>query len=267
MLATSRRNKIPQAHPPRTFLAGGTAIHLNCNLTCTGLKINEVADEFNIPDLWYALSDFLQHDARNRDGVFWVGVPRRSLINRPLNISFECVQIWHTIRLQQICLHDLSVVLPAQTMHASPARVGWSKGRKDVAILNVDSAYDWPKSGLKGHAVCELQLIMRPIPQRGSRITWRDQYLCYVRNFKIGAVDPVTEMHTLTCAKYANGTLVGDAVPLTQLRAFVNIIPRLGTAADPRLTKSTSAHYHSLFYLNKYFDKQIYDTLYFVSQG
>jgi hypothetical protein len=108
---------------------------------------------------------------------------------------------------------------------------------------------------------------MRPIPRRGSRVTWRDQYLCYVRSFKIGAVDPVTEMHILTRARHANGTLVGDIVPLTQLRAFINIIPRLGTAADPRLTKSTSTHYHSSFYLNKYFDKQIYDTLYSASQG
>ncbi|KAG2050012.1 hypothetical protein BDR06DRAFT_1011629 [Suillus hirtellus] len=148
MLA-ARHDEIPQAHPPCTFLAGSTTIHLNSNPTHTGLKINEVADQFNIPDLQYALSDFLQCDARNGDGAFGVGVPRRSLIDRPLNIPFERVQIWHTVRLQQVCLHDPSVILPAQTMHASPAHVGWPKGRKDVAILNVNSAYDWPKSGLK----------------------------------------------------------------------------------------------------------------------
>ncbi|KAG0705579.1 hypothetical protein DFH29DRAFT_980830 [Suillus ampliporus] len=245
MLATARRDEIPQAHPPRMFLAGGTTIHLNCNPTRTGVKIDEVADQFNIPDLRYALSDFLQCNARNGNGVFGVGVPRRSLIDRPLNIPFERIQLWHTVCMQQVCLHDPS----------------------DVAIVNVDSVYDWPKSGLKGHAVCELQLIVRPIPRRGSHITWRDKYLCYVHSFKIGAVDPVTQMHTLTRAKHANGTLVGDVVPLTQLQAFVNIIPRLGTAVDPRLTKATSAHYHSSFYLNKYFDKQIYDTLYYASQG
>ncbi|KAG1821858.1 uncharacterized protein BJ212DRAFT_1445288 [Suillus subaureus] len=186
MLATARHNEIPQAHSPCTFLAGSTAIHLNCNPTCTGLKIDEVADQFNILDLWYALSGFLQCNARKGDGVFGVGVPRRLLIDHPLNIPFEHIQIWHTVRLQQVCLHNPSVVLPVQTMHASPAR--------DVAILSIDSAYDWLKSGLK---------------------------------------------------------------------AFVNIIPRLGTAADPQLTKSTSVHYHSSFYLNKYFDKQIYDTLYY----
>ncbi|KAG1840425.1 hypothetical protein C8R48DRAFT_679594 [Suillus tomentosus] len=229
MLAATRHG-IPQAHPPRTFLAGSTAVHLYCNPTYTGLKIDDIADQFNIPDLRHALSDFFQRDARNEDGVFEVRVPRRSLINCPLNIPFKHIQVWHTVRLQQACLHDPSIVLPAQIMHAS-ACPGWPKGRQDVAIFNINSAYDWPESGLMGHAVCELQLIMRLIPRRGSRIT------C----FKIGAVDPVTEMHTLTCTKHANGTLVGDIVPLTQIRAFISIILKLGAAVDPRLTKSTSA--------------------------
>lgn len=108
---------------------------------------------------------------------------------------------------------------------------------------------------------------MRPMPRRGSRITWRDQYLCYVYSFKIGAVDPVTGMHVLKRATHANGAPVGDIVPLKQLRAFINIIPQLGATADARLTKETSMHYHSSFYLNKYFDKQLYDSLYYASQG
>ncbi|KAG1887062.1 hypothetical protein F4604DRAFT_1675108 [Suillus subluteus] len=65
-----------------------TAIHLNCNPTYTGLKIDEVADRFNIPDLCHALSDFLQHDARNGDDVFGVGVPRRLLIDCPEGIGY-----------------------------------------------------------------------------------------------------------------------------------------------------------------------------------
>jgi hypothetical protein len=113
----------------------------------------------------------------------------------------------------------------------------------------------------EGHRVCELQLIMRPVPRRGSRLTWRDQYLCYVRSFKTGAVDPVTGMHVLKRAKYANGAPVGDIVPLSQLRAFIHLIPQLGHPADARLTKANSTHYHSSFFLNKYFDKQIYAAL------
>ncbi|KAG2130225.1 hypothetical protein DEU56DRAFT_872344 [Suillus clintonianus] len=254
------------SHPPRTFVAASTAIHLNFDPTRTGLKIDEVANDFNIPDLREVLSDFLQRDARNGETGHGLGVRRRQLIDRPSVLPFERIQIWHTVRLQQVSFYDASIILPAQTVHAFPPSPGsgWPKGRRDAVLVNIDRAYDWPKSGLTGHRVCELQLIMRPVPRRGSRITWRDQYLCYVRSFKTGAVDPVTEMHVLKRCKHANGAPVGDIVPLSQLCAFIHIIPQLGHAADARLTKANSAHYHSSFFLNKYFDKQIYAAL---SQG
>ncbi|KAG1886158.1 hypothetical protein F4604DRAFT_1572394, partial [Suillus subluteus] len=254
------------SHPPQTFVAASTAIHLNFEPTRTRLKMDEVANDFNILDLHQVLSDFLQRDTRNGEAGHGLGVPRRPLIDRPSVLPFECIQIWHTIHLQQVSFHNASVVLPAQTVHASPPSPasGWPKGQRDAVLVNVDQAYDWPKSGLMGHHVCELQLIMRPVPWRGSQITWRDQYLCYVHSFKMGAVDPVSEMYVLKCAKHANGVPVGDIVPLSQLCAFIHIIPQLGRAADVRLTKANSAHYHSSFFLNKYFDKQIYDAL---SQG
>ncbi|KAG1885867.1 uncharacterized protein F5891DRAFT_890093, partial [Suillus fuscotomentosus] len=46
--------------PPQTFIAASTAIHLNFDPTRTGLKIDEVANDFNMPDLGQVLSDFLQ---------------------------------------------------------------------------------------------------------------------------------------------------------------------------------------------------------------
>lgn len=151
-LAAVGRDGTP--HPPRTFVAGGTAIHLNYYPTRTGLKIDDVADDFNIPDLRQALSDFLQCDARNGDVVHRVGVSRRSLIDRPSTLPFDRVQIWHSVRLQQFSFHDTSIVLPAQTTHASPPLPGWPKGRQDTVLLNIDSGYDWPKSGLMGELIC-----------------------------------------------------------------------------------------------------------------
>ncbi|KAG2352147.1 hypothetical protein BDR07DRAFT_1384718 [Suillus spraguei] len=67
----------------------------------------------------------------------------------------------------------------------------------------------------------------------------------------MGAIDPVTEMHILKRAKHANGAPVGDIVPLSQLRAFIHIIPQLGPVADVQLMKANSTHYHSSFFLNK----------------
>lgn len=102
---------------------------------------------------------------------------------------------------------------------------------------------------------------MRPMPRRSARISWGDQYLCYVQCLNVGAIDPTTEMHILKRARHADGSPVGNIVPLRQLRAFVSVIPRLGDVADPRLTKATSMHYSQSFFLNKYFDKNFYDAL------
>ena len=137
-------------YPPRTFIAGGTAIHLNYNPSRTGVKIEDIADDFDIPDLYAALSDFLRHDVRDRGAVHRVGPRRRSLIDRPLTLPFDRVQVWHTVRLQQMSFHDSSIVLPAQTIHASPLGPGWPKGRRDPVLVNVDGVSEWPKSGLTG---------------------------------------------------------------------------------------------------------------------
>ena len=82
----------------------------------------------------------------------------------------------------------------------------------------------------------------------------------------MGVIDPATKMHILKRAMYADGSPVGHVVPLRQLRAFISIIPRLGDAANARLTKATSMHYSDSFFLNKYFDKDFYDTLYYTSR-
>ncbi|KAG1810405.1 uncharacterized protein HD556DRAFT_1428452 [Suillus plorans] len=228
----------PSPHPPRMFTTDNTTIHLNYSPTCTGMKIDDVADEFNIPDLRDAISNFLRLDARNRDVIHGVGVSRRLLIDRPSTLPFDRVQVWHTVRLQEVSFHDPCVILPAQTLHASPPCPGWPKGQQDTVLINVNREYEWPQSGLRGHTICEVQLII---------------------------LHPATGMHVLKRAKHADGTPVGNIVPLKQLRAFISIIPELGAAADARLTKETSAHYSSSFFLNKYFNKQLYHALYHAS--
>ncbi|KAG1790047.1 uncharacterized protein HD556DRAFT_1310846 [Suillus plorans] len=135
----------------------------------------------------------------------------------------------------QTSFHNSSITLPAQTIHTSPPGPGWPKGQQDAVLVNVEGGSVWPESGLTGHAICELHLIMRPTPRRGSHITWKDQYLCYVQVLTIGSVDPATEMIILKCVKHTDGTPVGNIVPLCQLRSFISLIPRLGDVADVNL--------------------------------
>jgi hypothetical protein len=116
------------AYPPRTFIGGTTAIHLNYDPSRNGVKVVDISVDYNIPDLHFALSDFLQRDARGRGIVHEVASRRRLLIDRPPIIPFNRVQVWHSVHLQQTSFHNSSIVLPAQTVHASPSGPGWPKG-------------------------------------------------------------------------------------------------------------------------------------------
>jgi hypothetical protein len=68
-------------------------------------------------------------------------------------------------------------------------------------------------------------------------------------------------MYVLKRARRNDGLIMGDIVPLTQLRTLVDLVPRLGKVADRQLSKETVLEYGSEFWLNKYFDKELFYAL------
>lgn len=80
----------------------------------------------------------------------------------------------------------------------------------------------------------------------------------YATRFDIQGNDPVTGMQSLKRAKRTNDIPMGDIFPLNQLRALAPIVPKFGAAADVRLTSRTSSPYSTYFYLNHFFDKDLY---------
>ncbi|KAG1847303.1 hypothetical protein DFJ58DRAFT_843203 [Suillus subalutaceus] len=108
--ATLSRREL--AYPPRTFIGGATAIHLNYDPSQNGVKVGDISVDYNIPDLHVLLSDFLQCDARGRGVVHEVASRRRPSINCPPILPFDHIQVWHSVRLQQTSFHDSSIVLP-----------------------------------------------------------------------------------------------------------------------------------------------------------
>ena len=68
-------------------------------------------------------------------------------------------------------------------------------------------------------------------------------------------------MFVLKRAVRASGTMLGDIIPLTQIRALADLVPRFGAQADPWLTKQTSLAYSNELWLNKYFDKETFFAL------
>ena len=55
--------------------------------------------------------------------------------------------------------------------------------------------------------------------------------------------------------------LMGDVMPLGQLRALRDLVPHFGAAANKRLTKETSLELSLEFSLNKYFTKELFYAL------
>jgi hypothetical protein len=106
----------------------------------------------------------------------------------------------------------------------------------------------------------------------GHQIT--NQFLAYVRRYDVlhqrdpasrtrqGIFpDPNTGLYLLKRATRSNNELAGDIIPLNQLRSLVDVAPRFGKKANPRLTNSNSLSFASEFWLNKYFDKELFYAL------
>lgn len=103
-----------------------------------------------------------------------------------------------------------------------------------------------------------------------------DPYLIYAHRFDIVPQnDPdtsrretrpeyATGMYVVKRARRSDGSCIGDILSLSQLRAPAPLQPRFpGVAADPRLKAHNSLEYSQEFWLNKYFEKDLYYALTF----
>jgi len=120
-----------------------------------------------------------------------------------------------------------------------------------------------------GHVVVDLCLVFRIVPSAiyppdskfGQQITGR--FLTYVRRYDIHSSSPeaATGLYLLKRAKRRNGDIMGDIVPLDQVRALVDVVPRFGRKARTQLTMANSMEYSEEFWLNKYFNKELFLSL------
>jgi hypothetical protein len=65
-------------------------------------------------------------------------------------------------------------------------------------------------------------------------------------------------MHLLKRACRTDGSIMGDVVPLAHLQTLVDLVPRFGEQANRQLAKETVLEYSSEFWLNKYFEKELF---------
>ncbi|KAG1747218.1 uncharacterized protein EDB91DRAFT_1235953 [Suillus paluster] len=235
---------IKAARPLRTFVVGATAIHLNFDPSIRCIPVNG------------ALTNYIQREGTTAQKFHLLGGQHRVPSDAPL--PFDDLMVWFKVRVQQASYHTPSIIPPA-LMH----------GHYDAAIFTVDDTRreQWPTSGLKGHAVVEVHLIMQPLPPQGtstSSASWAARFLMYVQRLDVmpqqhgNLLEHTMQMHVLKRAMQSAGTPFGDILPLDQLHSLAHIIPCFGCVANSRLTAENSAHFAQMFFLNKYIDKDFY---------
>ncbi|KAI6000143.1 hypothetical protein F5J12DRAFT_784457 [Pisolithus orientalis] len=136
-LRTQDPDSIP--FPLCSFIADGTVINLSYDPPLQCISVDGAAEKFGLLDLQATLVDFLNHE-----------------------------KVWYKMWLQNMAIHDITDILPAQTLFCSPPCETWTLGCYDASIINMDPHFKWPESGLKGHVVGQLCLLMHPFGKRGA---------------------------------------------------------------------------------------------------
>ncbi|KAG1838044.1 hypothetical protein DFJ58DRAFT_734059 [Suillus subalutaceus] len=243
--------------PLRSFVIERTAFHLAYDPSIRNISVDDAAIKFGLPDF------LRREDTHGRDHIHTIGGARRAGPTTPL--PFDKLQVWFKLRLQDTDFHDISIIRPAQTLNCAPPSDPWTSGRYDTAIINNEARCVWPTDGLHGHTIGQIRLLMRPVGKSGTNWSWKDRFLVYVHRLTLFPKAPVpmivSQVRSSTCSNERSVQMVlrvGDIVPVTQLRALVNLVPRFGASADNRLTPYNSMEHASQFWLNKYWDKNSY---------
>jgi len=98
-------------------------------------------------------------------------------------------------------------------------------------------------------------------------------YLAYAQRFDIipqpsvishtraSIPDPITGLYVLKRAFRTDQSRIGDIIPLSHCRMPTQLVPHFGKKADTRLTYTKSMEKCREFFLNGYFDKDIFQYL------
>ena len=271
--------------PLRTFSTSWAAFNLNRRPDIARISVESLAEKYNLPDLRLALLDFLCKLLRN-PSLHQVGGRRGTWADTEL--PFNYVMVWFSLRMQTHSLDDGSVTEPRR-LTAIPPCDSWPLGRHDSAIFVHDSTdlARLPGVGLggtfsgrahlplshllPGFTIAQIRLILHPI--WNVEVPDSPLYLVYAQRFDVihqpsanpparaAIPDPVTGLYILKRAFRADQSRVGDILPLKHCRMPVQLVPRFGAKASTTLTHATSMERSREFFLNKYFDKDVFQYL------
>jgi len=116
----------------------------------------------------------------------------------------------------------------------------------------------------KGYDLAQIHLIFHPMWSANVYLTYAERFEIIPQSTSYGSTtrgicpDPVTGQYVVKRSTRANGSRLGDVIPLLQARIPAPLVPRYGVRADPKLTSRNSLEYSAEFYLNRFFNKELY---------
>lgn len=261
--------------PLRTFSTETTAFHLNRRPDLKPLTIDEVAIKFNIPDLRAAIADYLKRAQELQSSRFKIG--QRQLSRADADLPFTHLRIWYSARVQARSTDSTDASIPIKVC-AEPPSSEWQFGRFDTVLLSDGTT---PRRGLygtislslqhpqtltsfQGFDLAQIRLIFHPVWPINTFLAYAERFDVIPQPTHLGGStrarcpDPVTGMYVVKRSSRSNGARMGGVVPLSQTQIAAPLVPKYGPQADPKLTPRNSLEFSTEFFLNHYFDKELY---------
>ncbi|KAJ7205310.1 hypothetical protein GGX14DRAFT_569060 [Mycena pura] len=249
----------------RMFTTSSTAFSLNRRPSLARITVDDAATRFGLPDLRAALGDYLDR-LKSDSGSSLSVIGGRRHNKTDCILPFTYLQVWFSVRVQTKSPHQAKP-LPAETLHAKPPDETWTYGRYDTVLLCNDRSTAWPggglKNGLLGHTIAQIRLIMKPVWRRSHELPPTTATLMYVQRFNVvpqsgspSGREPSSGLFVLRRALRSDNTRMGDVVEVDHIRTPVELTPRFGAKADPRLSPYTSLEFSLEMRLNKYTSKE-----------
>jgi len=260
--------------PLRSFHTETTAFQLNRLPSLKEVTVDEIATKFKIPDLHPALADYIRRARTLHSTIFKLGQRRTSPTDADL--PFTHLNVWYSVRMQMRTTDVMDVTDP-QRVCASPSSEEWPFGRYDTVLLSNGTPLGPGLGGVRlltplspptnissGFDLAQIRLIFHPIWDVNVFLLYAERFDLLPQPTAYGSTsrgyspDPATGMYVVKRSLRSNGVRLGDVVPLSQARIPAPLIPRYGDRADPKLTAQNSLEFSTEFYLNHFFDKELY---------
>ena len=243
----------------QTEICNENAYHLYLKPHYAAMPVDEVACIYNLPDLHGALADYFVLKER--------GAAQKS--SSTASLPFEKVNVWYDVKLQSHTLHNPEQNYPVQTLKAIPPSPGLPDGWCNTALVVDNDLAE--SSGLEGHALVQVCLIMQPAQPLSDLVT--TDPVVYVHYFtpvttvrhgsiQISVAEPALKMYCFKKHLQSNKTVKGDIIPLSNIWQAVQLIPKFDGLADRTLNSENCLAKSKQFYLNTFSEDQVFQTVY-----